>query len=87
MKSAKAWAELTCKPSLAGVGLWHLRVFLAATFLTAVLALTETRGAADLVDTLLLKLIWVSSTGSASQPSSKVVSFCKRGPPELLGGI
>jgi hypothetical protein len=55
MESAKAWAKLTCEPSSAGVGLWRFRVFLAATFLTAVLALTEARGAADLVDTLLFE--------------------------------
>ena len=47
--------QLTCKLSWAGVGFWRFKVFLAATFLTAVLALIEARGAAGPEDTLFLE--------------------------------
>lgn len=46
--------QLTCKLSWAGVGFWRFKVFLAATFLTAFLALIEARGAAGLEDAVLL---------------------------------
>jgi hypothetical protein len=46
--------HLTCKFSWTGVGAWRFKVFLAATFLTAVLALTEARGAAGPEESLLL---------------------------------
>ena len=45
----------TCELSWSGEGLRRFRVFLAATFLTVVLALVGARGAADPEDTLLLE--------------------------------
>ena len=44
----------TCKLSRSGEGLWRCKVFLAATFLTAVLFLVGARGAAGPEDALLL---------------------------------
>jgi hypothetical protein len=54
-KISQGMDQLTCKLSWAGVGFWRFKVFLAATFLTAVLALAEARGAAGLEDALLLE--------------------------------
>jgi hypothetical protein len=47
--------QRTCRLLWSGEGLWHVRVFLAATFLTAVLALVGARGATAPEDSLLLK--------------------------------
>lgn len=47
--------QRTCKLSGSGEGLLRFKVFLMATFLTAVLALVEARGAAGPEDTLLLE--------------------------------
>jgi hypothetical protein len=52
---SQSMGQLTCKLSWARARLWRFRVFLAATFLTAVLAFPEARGGADLEDALLLE--------------------------------
>jgi hypothetical protein len=53
-ETSQGMDQLTCKFSWTGVGAWRFKVFLVATFLTAVLALAEARGAAGLEDALLL---------------------------------
>jgi hypothetical protein len=54
---------------------------------TSILALTEARGAAGLVDTLFWKPIEVSSAGPSSQPSSKNWSSYRGRSPEPLEGF
>jgi hypothetical protein len=60
--------QLTYKLSGAGAGFLPFKVFLAATFLTADLALTEARGAAALKSLYSWEPILLESAGSASQP-------------------
>ena len=54
-----------------------LQSFLAATFVTTILALTKARGAAGLVDVLCSKPIGVSSADPSPQLSSTNDEFLK----------